>query len=505
MLRWRLLDVPLERDEGGYAYIAWQWANDGIPYKDAFDQKPPVIFSLYWISHLIFGETTRGIHLFLSLWVTLTTLLLYKLTERLFRRGAALVSAAIFVVICIQPVVEGHSFNTEIAMLLPIILSFYLLIIWIERRGHHLVFLSGVFSGIAFMTKQPAIINAIFLGLIILWECFKSSEKRIAKSIPITFFFVGFVSFPVIYGIYFWHLGVVNEFMAGSFFQGIEYIQTVEIKFVYSMMKQSLSRIGSTYAVLLAAVLVASVYGFYKKDKYFLIVFGWFLFSFSGVIAQKLFQGHYFLQVFPSCALIIGFLFCSLQKYFERGIFKYIAIVLISLLIGTPLLVNARSLFTDSPDKISRKIHNFNPFVESERIAEYIRANTDANETVLILGSEPQILYLAKRKSAIRYIFIYPLNRPYSNVIKKHELAWQEVKINNPAYIVIVYVPTSHSLTSKSEQFFYNNVYKLNTNNYYLDGKVVIYPDKTDYFFGKENVQKGPTKFHYGVHLYRRK
>ncbi|MBM4047935.1 MAG: hypothetical protein FJ279_22775, partial [Planctomycetes bacterium] len=32
--------VPLERDEGEYAYIAWLMDQGGLPYRDAVNQKP---------------------------------------------------------------------------------------------------------------------------------------------------------------------------------------------------------------------------------------------------------------------------------------------------------------------------------------------------------------------------------------------------------------------------------------------------------------------------------
>ena len=42
-----LLDVPLERDEGEYAYIAWRLGHNELPYRDWVDQKPPAIFWVY--------------------------------------------------------------------------------------------------------------------------------------------------------------------------------------------------------------------------------------------------------------------------------------------------------------------------------------------------------------------------------------------------------------------------------------------------------------------------
>ena len=42
-----LLDIPLERDEGEYAYIAWRLGHNELPYRDWVDQKPPAVFYLY--------------------------------------------------------------------------------------------------------------------------------------------------------------------------------------------------------------------------------------------------------------------------------------------------------------------------------------------------------------------------------------------------------------------------------------------------------------------------
>ena len=70
VIRYRLLDFPLERDEGEYAYMG-QLLLQGIPpYKLAYNMKLPGTYGMYALIMGIFGETTRGIHigfLFLNL------------------------------------------------------------------------------------------------------------------------------------------------------------------------------------------------------------------------------------------------------------------------------------------------------------------------------------------------------------------------------------------------------------------------------------------------------
>src|SRR5580704_16239398 len=62
-LRWRLLDVPLERDEGEFAYMAQQWLRGVPPYVSGYAMKMPGIYAVYALIFAVFGETSRGIHL----------------------------------------------------------------------------------------------------------------------------------------------------------------------------------------------------------------------------------------------------------------------------------------------------------------------------------------------------------------------------------------------------------------------------------------------------------
>src|SRR5207247_9342237 len=47
---------PLERDEGVYATIAQRLLRGDVPYRDLFDNKPPIVYGWYAFSFLVFGE-----------------------------------------------------------------------------------------------------------------------------------------------------------------------------------------------------------------------------------------------------------------------------------------------------------------------------------------------------------------------------------------------------------------------------------------------------------------
>src|SRR5438477_9386243 len=83
-VRLRLLDAPLDRDEGEYAYFG-QLLLQGIPpYAQAYNFKMPGIYAVYAVILAILGETTVGIHLGLLAATSLTIVLLFLVAARLF-------------------------------------------------------------------------------------------------------------------------------------------------------------------------------------------------------------------------------------------------------------------------------------------------------------------------------------------------------------------------------------------------------------------------------------
>ncbi|MEI7639762.1 MAG: glycosyltransferase family 39 protein, partial [Syntrophus sp. (in: bacteria)] len=163
-LRWHLLPIPLERDEGEYAY-AGQLILQGIPpYVQLYNMKMPGIYLAFAIILAVFGETPTAIHTGL-LFVNLTTiLLLFLFTRKLFDDLTALTAAAAFTILSVNPFVHGVFAHAEHFVLLFVLASLLLLLNGLNRSQLRWMFLSGIFSGIAFLMKQPA---ASFTGLAI--------------------------------------------------------------------------------------------------------------------------------------------------------------------------------------------------------------------------------------------------------------------------------------------------------------------------------------------------
>src|SRR6185436_19492825 len=64
----------------------------------------------------------------------------------------------------------------------------------------------------------------------------------------------------------------------------------------------------------------------------------------------------------------------------------------------------------------SRQLYAANPCPEAVEIAKYIKAHSTKDETIVVLGSEPEIYFYADRRSATGYIYMYSLteSQPYA-------------------------------------------------------------------------------------------
>ena len=83
-------------------------------------------------------------------------------------------------------------------------------------------------------------------------------------------------------------------------------------------------------------------------------------------------------------------------------------------------------------------VYNGNPFVECPLIAKYLKEHMTADETVAVLGSEPEIFFDAQRKSATGYIYTYGLmeSQPLAESMQKEMIA--EIETSKPRFIIVV-------------------------------------------------------------------
>src|SRR5882757_5299589 len=106
-IRVRLLEMPLERDEGEYAY-AGQLILQGVPpYELAYNMKLPGTYFVYAAGMAVFGQTIAGIHLTLIVASSVTIILMFLLGRKLSGVTAGLVTCASYAAMSVSPAVAG--------------------------------------------------------------------------------------------------------------------------------------------------------------------------------------------------------------------------------------------------------------------------------------------------------------------------------------------------------------------------------------------------------------
>ena len=119
-------------------------------------------------------------------------------------------------------------------------------------------------------------------------------------------------------------------------------------------------------------------------------------------------------------------------------------------------------------------IYDLNPFPESIKIAEYLRDHTGPNDTIAVLGSEPQIYFYSSRHSATGYIYTYSLMEPQSYALSMQQEMIREIELAGPKYLVSVQIPSSWLGRPDSEAliFAWANEY---LKEHYDDGRLRQY------------------------------
>src|SRR5580658_2847705 len=107
VVRLRLASVPLERDEGEYAY-AGQLILEGVPpYQLVYNMKAPGIYAAYALIMAVFGQSTTGIRLGFLLVNFGNIVLLYFVGRRFLDRAGAIAACAAYALLSASPNVQG--------------------------------------------------------------------------------------------------------------------------------------------------------------------------------------------------------------------------------------------------------------------------------------------------------------------------------------------------------------------------------------------------------------
>ncbi len=167
--RIRLLSVPFERDEGGFAYVAQQLLRGIPPYESGNTMKLMGIHTAYALMLKLFGETVEGVRLGLLIVNQVSILLLYFLARRLMSLEGAIVACGFYALMSVSQAVLGIFAHATHFVTLFALAGLVTLLAAVERPGNFRLFLSGILFGLSVTMKQNGLLFCIFAAAYLLF------------------------------------------------------------------------------------------------------------------------------------------------------------------------------------------------------------------------------------------------------------------------------------------------------------------------------------------------
>jgi len=447
IVRVRFAATPLERDEGEYAY-AGQLILQGVPpYDLAYNMKFPGAYYAYALIMAVFGQSAAGIRLGLLVVNLATTLLVYGIARRLYGRLAAAVAAVAFSLLTLDRWVMGVFAHATHFVLLPALAGLYLLLAAPAQRRAASILTGGALLGLAVLVKQHAF---TFLPLGALVVALGHDGRRTpARLRDVGLLVAGAIVPCALLGVLFLAQGVLGRFWSWTIDYARAYVSEVPLaSFLPNFGRgfTTITRATGALWVVAGAGLVALWLGRWPRQaKWFLTLL--LAAAFIAVCPGLYFREHYFILLLPAVAMLDGIACAGAARLLARGIGGAGARRLATaafLVVAAVVAAGQRDfLFHMSPQGLSRSRYGRNPFLESVAIADTLRARTVPGDRIAVLGSEPEIYFYSRRRSATGYIYMYPLVEPQPFAARMQDEMMRQVEGAHPKYLVLVQVTTS--------------------------------------------------------------
>ncbi len=393
-------------DEGIYQAIGMVLRDGGTIYKDAFDNKPPLLYVIYAIFNseqyliralsLVFG--------LLSIWV------FFRLSKELFQKRKDWVIYFItggFAILFGLPLIEGNIANAENFMLLPIISSAVLVLVSLrhtsEDRRNITLFLAGGAIGLAFLIKIVAIFDlAAFFVFLAVINFKKFGEFKFKR---IYFLLVGF-SLPVfITSLYFLITSNFRNFMNASLFSNISYVgKDNSIFFTQDLL------IAKAILLLFFAYVILKKIKLLSTTSIFVLV--WLGFSFFNAFFSQRPYIHYLLVILPSFCLFVGLMIR--EKKLQKILTVSFVFLLVFLLSSFPLYYKTIAYYFNFIDflkggKSSIQYISFfdKRAVTDYKIANYMNSKTGEEDSIYLWGNNAQVYKMTGKIPPHRYTVLY--------------------------------------------------------------------------------------------------
>ncbi len=430
-----LMDLPLERDEGGYAYIAWRMTLGETPYLDWFDQKPPGIFAVYRAALGLADDAVVAIRALAAAFAAASSIALFYLVRALLGVGAGALSALLLAFLSADPRIQGPIANTEIFMLPGIVVSMGLALRATRSAKTPIVpaLAAGAALGIAIAFKQVAALNLPLLPLVYgLRVRGEDRWRRVAAFGAWLCVGVALVWAPILAWLEL--RGALAAAIDATLLHNLSYVGALPPSRRFELLASYATPLLPSQGVAWALAICGAIALARRSDRFpALLLGGWAIVGAVGVSVSGHYFPHYFQQLLPVVAALAA---AAIAGGRNGGAAPRWRVAALGGLALAPLSLTALSFWTLTPSAAIRAIYPYNTFEQMPAIASEIESITGREDSVFVFGAEPEILFYARRASATRYIYLFPLFGGFPDARERQRSVIEEVTRARPSAMV---------------------------------------------------------------------
>ena len=435
VLRAPAVALPLITDEGEYAVAARVWADGGLPYRDAFSQKPPTTF-LFYRAAAALSSSPRAPRAAAAAAVLLTMLALFLCAPRAWSVAGRLAGPAACAALSLLPIGDyGFPANTETFVNLFTALAALALL-----RGAP--FLSGLAAGAALTTKQTALWTVLGFGALASRGARRFDPRRLSL------FLAGTACVPLYWLAYFAAWGGLRDYLDAAWLGNARYAAVLarsgaldeQLRWFSSALLPKLVLFSAPALALAGWSLRGRRAGKDRPVETLAVV--WFSTSIAGSLTGLFLFPHYFVTAAPGLALGAA---CGVERLTEG---RRRAAAVLALALWPALLAPRLALFAGARERGLALLYP-NPLFETKLLGEVIARRAAPGDRLHVFGSEGALFVYSGLKPATRHTLSYALT-----LFPKDASSWREemasLEAAPPRFVVWSGQPLSTMIFSKA-------------------------------------------------------
>lgn len=400
-------------DEAIHSAVARELLDGGVLYRDAIDQRTPLTYYVVAAVYAVAGPNNiYALHVFTALLIAATGFILWRAGAAWRQAGAGAWAAALYVLLSVVLPYRGDAFafNTEWCVAFFTSLAAWAFARHVADGRQRWLAAAGAALGTAFLSKQPALLDAAAPVLGLAYLAWRRPAERRPLPYRVAALVGGWLLPVALVAAYFAARGALRDAVYYAWTYNVQVygpeITTGErlasgLKLVEMYLHQASCLLPWTALALgVAAFRVAQRRPAEEEapvNEFLAVVLAWAITSVGGAMSGGRGFDHYFIQALPPLCLLTGWLLARIVRLAVRADCRIAVRAAAAFL----LAITLGSLATAAWAQRQRTL----PPDSSVRAAQAVRAATLPGERIFVWGYHPEFFLFADRPTASRFVY----------------------------------------------------------------------------------------------------